>query len=157
MIRINPSGSFLMNFCYVNLWSNEGKISLLSGGNLFDKLQFQLVKRRTKSLLIKTMNCIHGKREMDFEGILSNLSFNRNDIWDRLFIYTIINHVVFNTANGIKFTTENNVESVLSTFLSKIKVEQNTPSEILDLKIEKIKLNTKMELLQLTASKFTQQ
>ncbi|TWI85076.1 hypothetical protein IQ13_0231 [Lacibacter cauensis] len=94
---------------------------------------------------------------MDFEGILSNLSFNRNDIWDRLFIYTIINHVVFNTANGIKFTTENNVESVLSTFLSKIKVEQNTPSEILDLKIEKIKLNTKMELLQLTASKFTQQ
>lgn len=145
-----------MNFCYINLWSYENKISLLSGGSFFDKLQFQLVKRRTKSLLIKVMNCIHDKRELDFEGILSNLTFNRNDIWDRLFIYTIIHHTAVNAANGIKLSIENNLESVLSIFLSKIQLEQSTTPEILNLKLEKIKLQSEMDLLQMTASKFAQ-
>ena len=145
-----------MNFCYINLWSYENKISLLSGGSFFDKLQFQLVKRRTKYLLTKVMNCIHDKRELDFEGILSKLSFNRNDIWDRLFIYTIINHIAVNAAHGIKLPTENSLDTVLSIFLSKIQLEQRTTPEILNLKLEKIKLQSEMDLLQLTALKFAQ-
>ena len=141
-----------MNFCYINLWSYENKISLLSGGSLVDQLQFLLVKRKTKFLVIKVLYHIHRKRELGFEVILSKLSFNRNDIWERLFIYTIINHIAFNAANGIKLSTENNVESVLAIFHSKITTDQSTIPEILNLKLEKIKLQSEMDLLQMTAS-----
>ena len=155
MIRINPSGKFLMNFCYVNLWSYENKVSLLSAGNILDKLQFQLVKRRTKSLISNVTSCINSKQIIDFEGVLKCLSYNKKDVWDKLFVYAIINHIAFINSRRIKLSDENNFNSVLSKYLSYIQDEQNTSYEVLTLKLEKIKLQSEMDLLQLSAAKYS--
>ena len=59
LFRLNPSGKFLMDFCFINLWSFENQVNLLSGGNITEKIQFFFVKRKIRKLLKKAYKLIH--------------------------------------------------------------------------------------------------
>lgn len=151
MVRLNPSGKYLMNFCFVNLLSYDNQIQILSVGGYLDKIQFSLVKRRAKKLVTKVEDVIFRRKIYEFDTIIESLSFHKSDVWDKLFIYLIVQYIIILASKNAKSNTENKVIDTLALYLSYIKREQNTSIEILNLKLEKIRLQCEMDLLFVSA------
>jgi hypothetical protein len=148
----NPSGEFLMDFCYVNLWSYENTVSLMAGGNMTEKLQYYFVKKRIKKILQRVSKTIYQQNNLEFDDILTSIQQRRHDIWEKLLSHIIIKQIAIWAPLDSSQTWDEKLNTVLSIFLEMIKENQDTNEEILNLKIEKIKLQAQMDLLVASAA-----
>lgn len=143
----NPSGEFLMNFCYINLWSFENEISLLSKRNLADRIQYYFVKRRIKRTLQLVSKSIYKNNNFEFDSILMSINDPRSDIYDNLLSHIVIKQVVTWASRDNYLNSDERLNTVLSIFLQWINEFHGQNEEILMMKIEMIKVQTQMDLL----------
>lgn len=151
LFRLNPSGKFLMDFCFINLWSFENQVNLLSGGNITEKIQFFFIKSKIRKLLKKAYKLIHFDGCLDFDIIFRTLTKKSDTAWDWLLHYIIIKEVAIGEQLNISLSLDEKLNKVLSLYLEQVMENHNVSYEIFKLKIEQIKLYTQMDLLQVTS------
>lgn len=84
VFQLNPSGVFLMDFCFVCLWSFEEEVKLLSSRSLKERLQFILVKRKIKRLIQKASKIAYYDNCLEFDLIFGALVEQNDNEWDWL-------------------------------------------------------------------------
>ena len=94
MIKFNPKGEFLMEFCFINLFLFENKVSLFSNASIFEKAQFYFFKRRIKILVNKVKKLILGRSISNIDEILERLLKNNFSVWDSLLVIIIIKETI---------------------------------------------------------------
>lgn len=135
-----------MNFCYINLWSYEGEAQLLSGANFLERLQFGLVKRRVSRLVANVETAMFRKGEFEFDKIIKDTPIMQNDLWDRSLAYFVVKHLATTTVERVKSSTEEKVKRILSLYLTFIGDEQRTSMEVLNLKLQIMRLKCSYDL-----------
>ena len=152
VFQINPSGEFLMDFCYVNLWTYENQVNLLSG-NLIEKMQFYLIKRKISKKINILFHAIFVDYCLDFNLLETTIEENKNGIWDNSLDYIIIRNSAIWSRLDFSLPIEEKVNHVLFSYLAFIKENNSASFEIIKNKIEIIKIQAEMDLLIASAAK----
>lgn len=135
-----------MNFCFINLWSSGGEAQLLGGARFLDKLRFVLVKKRVTKLAGKVDDLMRRTSEFDFDRIVESLPIQRDDLWDRALGYFVVKHVAAKSLPGSHFNPDRTCGTILSSYLGFIESEQRSNAEILDLKLQMMRLKCLYDL-----------
>ena len=150
MFNINPSGVFLKRFCHINLWSYENQVNLLSERNLINRMQLLFVKRKIKTLIKRVIKLIQINNCLDYDVIFRNLTKRRDNEWDWLLYCIIIKDVATETSLKFGLPMNEKVNKILNSYLFEIKENPNPTNEILNNKIEIIKLYAQRDLLNIS-------
>jgi len=146
MLSLNPTGKFLMNFCYVHLFSDQGEAELFSGRKFVEKLQFQLVKRRVRIMIDKVAIAIFRDQKFDVDEIVDSLTVAKGELWDIALVYIIVRHLASLPPDKDMASSADKVGRVLSQYLDFIGDERMNSWEVLDLKLQLIKLKCEYDL-----------
>lgn len=143
---INPTGEFLRDYCYVNLWSYENEISLLSGGNIIEKIQFYFLRRSIKKKIQVISNLIYQKECFELETLLDSLNKVDDEIWDWLLYYIIIRIEAKSVLVNTHVSLNERMNSVLTLYLEEIKKLYADTYDIIKLKIKIIETQNLYDL-----------
>lgn len=152
IFQLNPSGEFLMDFCFVCLWLYDGEVKLITSRSLKERLQFILVKRKTIKIIKKVSKIVYFDSCLEFDLIFRPLLNQNDNEWDWLLYCIVIKCVAKWAPLDSSLTLEAKMNKVLAIYLDEIKENQGVPNEILNLKIERIKIQSQMDLLQATVA-----
>jgi hypothetical protein len=151
IFNLNPSGQVLMDFCFVSLWCFEGQVSLLSG-TIKEQIRFYLVKRKVKQLIQKVSSLVYYDNSFDFDLVLNAIAYENADQWERLLHYIIIKAVANWALLSSSLDEDVKLHNVLSLYLEEVNENHSVSGELLELKIERIKMHAQMDLLQASVS-----
>lgn len=152
VFQLNPSGEFLMDFCFVCLWFYDEEVKLITSRSLKERLQFIFVKKKTIRIIKKVSKIIYYDNCLEFDLIFRPLVSRNDNEWDRLLYCIVIKCVAKWAPLDSSLTLEARMNKVLAVYLDEIKENQGVPKEILNLKIERIKIQSQMDLLQATVA-----
>lgn len=146
MLRFSPKDKFLMNFCCGNLNSFAGEAKLRANGSFMEKVQFELVKRRVRSMLAEVSTAMFRDKKFEVELIIDSLAIPKKDLWDTALVIVIVRYLASLPTEKATAGSAEKVSRVLSLYLAFIEAERPTSMEVLDLKIQIIRVKCAYDL-----------
>lgn len=146
MIKFNPKGEFLMEFCFINLFLYENKVSLFSNASIFEKAQFYFFKRRIKILVNKVKKLILGRAISNIDEILMRLLKNNFSIWDTLLVIIIIKETIRPILVNRNLKIDLLTNFIVTDYVTEVKELGNYPTSGVQIKSDLLKAQTEFDL-----------
>lgn len=129
----------------------NNKIELYRQCTLKDKIQFFLISNKAKKETKALRKILYQDQNFVFENIINFWGYDKVETWDRAYYYSLLKAVVHNASLNISVSIKEETDFALRQYLVFVVENLDKSEEIIELLIEKIRIEIEMNLLLIPA------